>query len=296
MRITNRMLQGATIGHLQSNLSRIAEASEKVSSGRRLLKASDDPGAASGAMRARGTLRALDQYKRGIEVARSRAEAEEMTLDSVLNVLTRAKEVGIGQAGATADAQSRLAVRAEVDQLLEHLVQLGNTRLGDDYLFGGTKGDVRPYALDAAAPNGVASTTPTGEHTVEIAEGRHLKIGHNGVEAFEDTGAFAALHDLSRALGSNDPEGIRAALGRIDGAFSGVQALIGDIGARVNHLEITRSSLDAVELNLQSFRSELEEVPFEEAVTELVGRQTALQAAMLASSRVMGLSLADYLR
>lgn len=296
MRITNRMLQGATLGHLQSNLSKIAEASQKVSSGRRLLKASDDPGAASGAMRARSTLRALEQYKRGIEVANSRAEAEEMTLDSVMDVLVRAKEVGVGQAGDTADAQSRQAVKAEVDQLLEHLVQLANTRLGDDYLFGGTRGDVRPYALDPAAPHGVATTSPTGEHTVEIAEGRYLKIGHNGVEAFEDTGAFASLHDLSQALGANDPAGIRTALSGIDRAFNGVQALIGDIGARVNHLGITRSSLDAVELNLQSFRSELEEIPFEEAVTELVGRQTALQAAMLASSRVMGLSLADYLR
>ena len=35
---------------------------------------------------------------------------------------------------------------------------------------------------------------------------------------------------------------------------------------------------------------------FEQAVTELVGRQTAFQAAMLATSRVMGMNLADYLR
>ena len=35
---------------------------------------------------------------------------------------------------------------------------------------------------------------------------------------------------------------------------------------------------------------------FEQAVTELVGRQTAYQAAMLATSRVMGMNLTDYLR
>jgi len=38
------------------------------------------------------------------------------------------------------------------------------------------------------------------------------------------------------------------------------------------------------------------EVDAAEAFTEAVARQTAYQAAMLASSRVMGLSLADYLR
>ena len=34
----------------------------------------------------------------------------------------------------------------------------------------------------------------------------------------------------------------------------------------------------------------------EKAITEMVARQTAYQAAMLASSRVMGLSLTEYLR
>ena len=43
-------------------------------------------------------------------------------------------------------------------------------------------------------------------------------------------------------------------------------------------------------------KSDVEEVDVEEAVTELVSRQTAYQAAMLATSRVMGLTLADYLR
>jgi len=37
-------------------------------------------------------------------------------------------------------------------------------------------------------------------------------------------------------------------------------------------------------------------VDMEEAITEMVARQTAYQAAMQASSRVMGLSLTDYLR
>jgi flagellar hook-associated protein 3 FlgL len=296
MRITNSMLQRATLSQIQSNMQRIADAQQKVSTGRHLQKASDDPSAAGGAMRARTTLRALDQYKRGIDVANSRAEAEESTLDSVVNVLTRAKVVGVGQATDTADQRTRRAVKAEVDQLFEHLVQLANTRLGDDYIFGGTKSDVRPYTADATAPQGYTSTSPTGERQVEIAEGRYLKVGHNGVEAFENTGAFAALHSLSKALGDNDADGIRTALGEVDLAFTGVQTLIGDIGARTNHLQITRTSLDALEVNLQGVKSELEEVHIEEAITDLVGRQTTLQAAMLATSRVMGLSLANYLR
>jgi flagellin-like hook-associated protein FlgL len=44
------------------------------------------------------------------------------------------------------------------------------------------------------------------------------------------------------------------------------------------------------------FRSNLQELDLEEAVTHLVARQNAYQAALLTTSRLMNLSLADYLR
>ena len=42
-------------------------------------------------------------------------------------------------------------------------------------------------------------------------------------------------------------------------------------------------------------RSDLRDVEVEKAMLDLVGRQTLYQAAMAATTRVLGLSLADYL-
>ena len=64
----------------------------------------------------------------------------------------------------------------------------------------------------------------------------------------------------------------------------------------MNQLEITGANLAALDVTLTTFKSDLQEVDFERAVTELVGRQTAFQAAMLATSKVMGMNLTDYLR
>jgi len=75
-----------------------------------------------------------------------------------------------------------------------------------------------------------------------------------------------------------------------------VQNLIGDAGARSNHLRLATSNLEALEINLRTFKSDLEEVDLEKAITDLVGRQTAYQAAMMATSRVMGMTMMDYLR
>jgi flagellin-like hook-associated protein FlgL len=48
--------------------------------------------------------------------------------------------------------------------------------------------------------------------------------------------------------------------------------------------------------NFEAYRAKLAEVDVEEEFTELTSRQAAYQAAMLATSKVSGMSLTDYLR
>lgn len=55
------------------------------------------------------------------------------------------------------------------------------------------------------------------------------------------------------------------------------------------------ANVEALEFNLKTLRSDLAEVDLEEALTDLVSRQTTLQAAMAAASRMLSTTLADYL-
>ena len=74
-----------------------------------------------------------------------------------------------------------------------------------------------------------------------------------------------------------------------------MQAVIGCLGAQTNDLYVSRLSLDTIEINLQSQRADLRDTEIDKAMVELVGRQTLYQAAMSATSRVLGLSLTTYL-
>lgn len=297
MRVTNGMMQRATLSQMQASMQRIAEAERKVATGMRISKASDDPTAAAGSIRTRVELRAVERYSRSADLANSRAVTEENVLLQITDLLSRAKVLANGQATESATGDTRKHAKAEVDQLFRQLVDLGNSRFESGYLFGGVQADTRPLSVDETNPVlDFVSTSPSGQHTVEIGEQRYLATNHNAVEVFETTGVLAAVRDLAAGLQNDDTAAITASMGALDTAFSGVQDLIGDIGARVNQIEVTKTSFASLELNLKQFKAGLEEVNFEEAATELVSRQTALQAAMLATSRVMGLSLADYLR
>lgn len=300
MRITNNITTQNALRTMQRGQREVAAATSRVYSGLRFERASEDPTAAAQVMRTGGSLRALVQYRRNIDAATARASMEEGVLDQLDSVLARARELGVSQATGTANAETRRVAKAEVDQLLRFAVSLGNTKSGDAYLFGGTQGTVAPFGIDEADPASLdfTTTSPTGELRIEISSGQLLSTSHDGTQVFGTAteGPLAALRDLSRALGANDQDAIGAATGTLKTVSGELQTLVGDVGARMNQLQVTGANLNALEVTLKTFRSDTQEIDFEHAVTELVGRQTAFQAAMMATSRVMGMNLTDYLR
>ena len=298
MRITNGITHQGALRSLLSNQQQIHAASQRVSTGLRFTRASEDPTAASSVMRASGSLRAVEQYRRNIGAATVRVEAEEEVLDQLSDILVRARELAIQQGSGTASAETRLMVKAEVDELLRSAITLAGTRVQDGYLFGGDTPTAAPFAVVEGATLDFTTTSPTGELAVEIASGQTVSTAHDGTTVFGPTasGPLAALRELAQALHADDVPGISAASRSLEVAFDDTQALLGTVGARANQLQVTTANLDALAVTLKTFKADVSEIDFETAVTELVSRQTAYQAAMMASSRVLGMTLTDYLR
>ncbi len=302
MRVTNQIITRNSQARLQVGLQGIDRLREDISSGVRLRKMSDDPTAAGEVVRIGSSMRAIALFNRNIDLGLARASAEELVLDQLTNGLGRAIELGVAQASGTANAQTRTIVKGEVDQLIAYAVNLGNARLGDDYLFGGTRAGEAPLRVPPTPADGFSALTvgalpvdPSGAIELEIGDGTFMAPSHNATDVFLTTDALEALRALSTALGNNDVAGIQAATDRVSAASSQVQNLLGVQGARINELESARSYLDGMELTLQTFRADLRDTEVDKAMAELVGKQTLYQAAMAATSRILGLSLANYL-
>lgn len=303
MRVTNQIVMRNSVSGLQGNLQGLERARTDIATGLRLRKMSQDPTAANQVARTGSSLRAIEQFRRNIRIGVGRVETEERALDGLTNALTRGLELAIGQASSTATAETRLTVKAEVDGLIDFAVGLGNTRFGDEFLFGGTRGGEQPFRnpivlggefsnlSDALG----APVNPSGNIAIEIGDGRFVTPNHNGTEVFLDTNALEALRDLSEALGADDVAGISTSIDALRDSITGVQSLVGRLGARANDLDAADLSLGDLEITLKTFRSELRDTEVDKAMVELVGKQTLYQAAMSATSRVLGLSLANYL-
>ena len=121
-------------------------------------------------------------------------------------------------------------------------------------------------------------------------------LGYTGGAPDATRGVLPALKQLAQALGGADPSQIGGAISTLDDAFDQTQVRIGELGARQNQTDSVGSGLTALQSTLTQHKADLSEVDAAQAYTEMVARQTAYQTAMLASSKVMGLSLTEYLR
>jgi flagellar hook-associated protein 3 FlgL len=278
---------------LQLDKQQMAQAQNQVTSGLKYSSFADDPLAQSTVMQTSTQLNALTQYQRNVDDATSRASTEDSVLQNITDVLTRATAIATQQGSATSSASDRLSAKAEVDNLLATAVAAGNTQYEGTYLFGGDNATTAPLSTTSPFYTGA---TPTGSHTTQIAPGQLFKSNHNATELLLTPGTLQALKDLSTALGNNDQAGIGTALTSITNAQNATQALVGDLGARENQLQVTSANITALQSSLNSFRTSLSGIDAETAATNLVTRQTAYQTAMLATSRVLGMTLADYLK
>ncbi len=294
MRITNNMMSTRSLADLVAQMEAVAHAQQQVDSGRRIVQPSDDPAGTRTAIRLRDALGQTNQYLRNIDTADTRMSAAEASLSGASDVLQRARELAVQGANGTLSAANRSAMALEVEQLARALVHQANAKSGDDYVFSGFRTDVAPF-IEAPPGSAVASLYQgdAGLMQARIGPGETVATNLLGDAAFKPAlDALAALHaDL---IGGGLVAG--ATISAVDAGSRAIIDAWADLGARQNRLSRTQQSLGDVLLATQKLLSNTEDVDFAAAVTELTSRQTAYEAALKTSGRILQTSLLDTLR
>ena len=293
MRITNAMLRHRSLEAIQTSLAGLEEANARATTGLRVRTASDDPTAYAGMLNADTRLAGLTQYRRNIASAQARMGLEGDALDQLGNLLDRAREIAVSQAAGNGSASTRKVSKTEIDQIIAEAIALANTRQGNRYIFGGAFTDSAP--LDGMGQTS-ATRPPVGSAGVEIDEALTTAVNHDATEIFVNPGVIDALQKLATGLDNNSDTDIADAITSLYSAFDQVQVLVGENGARMKQLDTAAARIDQTETTVKAARSDLADTEMEDALTELVHRQNALEAAMLSTSRLLSTNLTDYLR
>jgi flagellar hook-associated protein 3 FlgL len=294
MRITNRMMSERTIADLSTQLAAMARAQERLTSGKAILRPSDDPAGTRTALRLRDTLDATAQHLRNIEAASRDMAVADTARAGASEVIQRARELALQGATGSLGADDRAMLAREVEQLARTLVGHAGTTSGDRRVFSGFRTGTAPYA---EAPAGSAAVSAyagdTGAIMARIAPDVTVQVNVTADEAFGPAlAALAALHaDLT---GGGAVQG--STLTALDDGLEAVLGAWATLGARANRLESTRETLEGIELTTTTLLSTIEDADLADAVVELTTRQRAYEAAIKANGQLFQASLFDVLR
>ncbi|NBS46966.1 MAG: flagellar hook-associated protein 3 [Betaproteobacteria bacterium] len=178
MRIGTDTSQRALVGTLHSRQSDLADLQQQVSTGRRVLRASDDPAAISRAERARNALQRMDADQRALASQRATLAQAESTLGQSVDVLQNVRELMLQASNGSLSTSDRQSIAQQVLSLRDHLLALANQRDANGLaLFGGPGCTVAPFAVTSQGLvyQGVpAQAAPTESSVPASMDGQRL--------------------------------------------------------------------------------------------------------------------------
>ncbi|MFE8696497.1 flagellar hook-associated protein FlgL [Cytobacillus sp. FJAT-53684] len=144
MRVTQGMLINNNMKYLSQNYNRLTSLNDQLMSGKKISKPSDDPVIAMKGMHYRSQVTEIAQFKRNLNEGFNWMDSADSTLNEAGQVLQRIRELTVQGSNDSYDATARGNIAKEIERLQEHLVALGNAKVGDNFIFNGTDSDKKP--------------------------------------------------------------------------------------------------------------------------------------------------------
>ncbi len=307
MRVTNKMLVTNSLSNLNRGLERLQYLSSRLASGKKLMFPSDDPIGTGSVLRMYKGLEETRQYVANNDYGIGMLTAIDGALTDLTSILQRARELAVYGANGTLPEDSLYALAREINELIDHAVQVANSTYAGIYIFGGQETSKPPYSAVVDSQDGTniekvesifSTYTDAKGITVEVGPSSELEISLPGSVIFDgDSGVFEVLIDLRKRLDAGDSEGVSSeSIAKLDAVISQVLRYQAEVGAKTKRLETTKSRLEGLDINLQTLISKTEDIDVAEAIMHFKMQENAYRLALDTTARIIQPTLMDFLR
>lgn len=294
MRVSTQQVWKSTLESISNAGVSQSKARDQITTGRRITRASDDPAAADRSSQLRSSAQAIEQYKRAGQDAVTFMNAQDRTLQIVLDRMLRVEELTIAMATDTMTTQGRDTAAGEVAVIRDEVVAIMNETQGGKSLFGGFQ--------DTAVTNGPGGVTfsgDSGQVQRRIAGDQVLQISIDAEELLGFTAGksiFDVFDDIVANAGAADATALGGArLDELQTVRQSIAAGLGLVGTRTSRVESTLEDLAISGDGMRASVSDLEDADLVEASIAMSEASLAYEAALAASAQINRVSLLNYL-
>ncbi|MEW6698045.1 MAG: flagellar hook-associated protein FlgL [Bacillota bacterium] len=333
LRVSNIMMSNNMCNYIQNNLQRSAKSQEQISTGKTIIRPSDNPTEISHLMSVNATLIGNEQYARNIQDGLAYLEQSDSALDTIGKFFHDAKILALQGANGTLTKEDMQAIGEQIDKQIDALVDLGNSSLGGKYLFAGTKNGQPPFERVKDAGKDIIYyrgntdlvrrevifgfdyevVTPGVTENTSVKSGVFGKLTdaadpdyqiddpmNPGPPAEKMTkitgGPFDVLYELKNYLNNGDSAGVNVCLGKLDSAHQDILTHRVGVGARTRHLEAVKDQLADQEVKLRGVLVDIQGADIAKLTVEVAQNQLVHQASLMTASKLLSTSLLQFLK
>lgn len=297
MRINHNISSMITQSSLFKVNRETAKSLERLSTGMRINKASDDAAGLGVSENLRTQVRGTYQAMRNAQDGIAAINVAEGAANEISEILQRMRELAVQSANDTLTSTERQYTNQEYNQLIDEidriaavtnyngmkLISSAGTSANDRFGVGGTNGDMGSALwIDANSTYGSDSITITIDSLTSNSLGSGARSGD------VDSLAVTSLTTQSDAV---------AAIQSLDESIDSVNMMRSSLGAFVNRLEHGINNLQISNTNQQAAESLIRDVDFATETTQFTRNQILMQSgtAMLAQANMIPQSVLSLL-
>ncbi|MDQ6422505.1 flagellar hook-associated protein FlgL [Paenibacillus sp. LHD-117] len=321
LRVTQSMMNTQLLRNISNNLGRMNTLQNQLSTGMKINKPSDDPVGITFALRYRSELDANDQYTKNVSSSLSMLEYTDTTVGQAGDIMQRFRELLVKGANGAMEQTSLDAIKVEVSQLYNQMVEIGNSQFNGKQVFNGEFTGEKPYPtmgvegtpdLIAVPPLLKAFQVSSDNGSIQYELAASMKLGINlvGNEVFGEgisptatqaeiessDNVFLLLQRAHDMLGAGDQVGISKLIEQVDTRMNTMLTKRAEVGARINRVGIVQQRLDDITINLKTVQAKTEDADMAEVITNMKTEENVYQASLSVGAQLIRPSLVDFLR
>ena len=310
MRVTQNSTANNALYNFQLQRTSLDSLQESISSGQNVNRPSDDPIASGVLMDFSDKLKSIDQYSTTITKANTLVKLTDTTMTGMTDIMTQAKKIISTINTGLYDPNASQSAHDQLVDLKKQLIEMGNTQLGDQYIFGGAKSNTPPFSQNSNLYTGdstqlTVQVSPSTTQAVSMTGDRILKgtttppTAPGTLPTYGSTDILQTFDNLITAVGDLTNPANVTALNQgsidLDAGYKQITNAIGENQTRMMRLSNISTMNDNNKNMMQDIVSNIQNVDMAQLGVELTNQNTAFQASLSATAKISQLSLLDYL-
>ena len=309
MRVTNNMLVSNYLSSLNKSLEKQNSYQEMLSDGKAVHRPSDDPIKVARLLKYRGNLAENEQFTQNVKDALSRMETADGVMSSLSSITIRAQELVTRAASANPDSTYEVTA-TELDQLINEMISLGNTKIGDKFVFAGQAEKTLPFKRESVGTPPVDTVVYYGDDnkiSLRLQPGavdpEQDSVNLTGVEVFgpavtvDGKQTLKVFEDLIKIKNDllNNRSALSADITVVQNVHSRLLTAQSALGTRMSMYEMAQNMLEARNTTITGDIASVEDIDMAKAIMELKNSENVYSAALSVGARILPKSLADFL-